>query len=232
MAEKIRYTRRDLKGPDEFISTFGRVMSWSQENRSKVMATLLALVLALAVALGGRAYFQWREARAGAELWPYLDQAREMLAAPAGVNPGNLAAMEQTISSLAARHKGTRAALYAQYYLGSLAFRRGDYEGSAARYREAAKAASGDGTMNFLLNTGAGSSLEAKGDFAGAAESYRKAAETAGASFKAMAQFDEARALELAGRKSEAVALYRRIMQENPESIRKDLIEIKIARME
>ncbi|MBP2686407.1 MAG: hypothetical protein H6Q81_1312, partial [Deltaproteobacteria bacterium] len=26
MAEKIRYTRRDLKEPDEFISTFGRAV--------------------------------------------------------------------------------------------------------------------------------------------------------------------------------------------------------------
>lgn len=33
MAEKIHYTRRDQKGPDEFISTFGRVDSWCKENR-------------------------------------------------------------------------------------------------------------------------------------------------------------------------------------------------------
>jgi len=236
MTEKIRYTRKDLKGPDEFISTFGQVVEWSKGNQSKIAAGIFAVVVVLALVFGGRAYFQWQDRKAAAEIWPYLKQARAMMMTPTGVESANMASMEQTISSLVSKHKGTKTALFAQYFLGNIAFLRGDYEASLSRYNEAIKKTGRkDQLMTFLLNIGAGSSLEASGNYAGAAESYRKAADAAGSvdsSKRTIAQLDEARALELAGKKSEAVALYRRIIEENPESIQKDLVEIKIARME
>ncbi|MBE0603413.1 MAG: hypothetical protein IH611_07260, partial [Deltaproteobacteria bacterium] len=64
------------------------------------------------------------------------------------------------------------------------------------------------------------------------AASYRDAAEFAGPGLKANARFDEARALELSGKKTEAASVYRRINEENPESIQRDLIDIKMAHME
>jgi len=232
MAEKIRYTRRDLKGPDEFISTFGRIVAWCKENRSKFTTAVFVVLAILALSLGTSAYFRWQETKAGNEIWPYIEQAREMLASPSGVDPGNLAAMEKSISSLAAKHSGTRAALYAKYYLGVLAFRRGDYDGSAAQFREGIKIGKDEGVLKYLLRNGVACSLEAKGDFTGAAASYRDAAESAGPGLKSQARFDEARVLELSGKKSEAVSMYRRIIDENPESIQRDLIDIKMARME
>ena len=233
MAEKIRYTRKDLKEPDEFISTFGQVVAWGKENRPKVVAGILVAAGILALLFGARAYFQWRDRQAAVEIWPYLDQAHAMLVMPGSADPGNLAAMEQMLSSLTAKHKGTHTALFAKYFLGGIAFRRGDYEASATKYREVAgEVSKKDNLLAFLLNTGAGSSLEAKGDYAGAAEWYRKAEKVDGPSMKAMVQFDEARALELAGKKSEAVALYQQILNENSDSIQKDFIEILIARLE
>jgi TolA-binding protein len=232
MAEKIRYTRRDLKGPDEFISTFGRIVAWCKEN-SKAVATAVSVVLAaLVVALATSAYFRWQESRAGAEIWPFLDQAREMLAAPGGAVPGGMAEMEKSIASLAEKHSGTRAALFAQYYLGCIAFRRGDYEAGAARFRDAIKTGKDEGALRFLLRNGLASSLEAKGDYLGAAASYREAAESAGPGLKAQARLDEGRALELAGKKAEAAAVYRKIGEETPDTLQKDLIDIKTAHME
>lgn len=232
MAEKIRYTRRDLKGPDEFISTFGRVVAWCKENGSKVAMGVFVVLALLVLGLGTSAYLRWQERKAGSEIWPYIEQAREMLAVPAGVDPGNMAAMEKSISSLAEKHSGTRAALYAKYSLGAIAFRRGDYDGSASLFREAIKIGKDEGVLRYLLRSGVGCSLEAKGDYAGAAASYRDAAEAAGPGLKANARFDEARALELSGKKTEAASVYRRINEEIPESIQRDLIDIKIAHME
>ncbi len=233
MAEKIRYTRRDLKGPDEFISTFGRIVAWCKENGTKVATAASVVLAALVVALATSAYFRWQESKAGAEIWPFLDQAREMLTAPAGAAaPGGMADMEKSIASLAEKHSGTRAALYAQHYLGCIAFRRGDYEASAARFRDAIRTGKDEGVLKYLLRNGLASSLEAKGDFQGAAASYRDAAESAGPLLKAQARFDEGRALELAGKKADAAALYRKIVEENPETLQRDLIDIKTAHME
>ena len=232
MAEKIRYTRRDLKGPDEFISTFGRIVAWCKENRTKSMTAFFVALAILALTLGTSAYFRWQERTAGTEIWPYIEQARGLLASPQGVDPGNLAAMEKSISSLAEKHSGTRAALYAKYYLGILAFRRGDYDGSAALFREAIRIGKDEGVLKYLLRNGVACSLEAKGDFPDSAASYREAAESAGPGLKAQAQYDEARVLELSGKKTEAVSVYRRVIDENPEAMQRDLIDIKMARME
>lgn len=233
MAEKIRYTRKDLKGPDEFISTFGRIALWSKENQLKIVAGIFVVAVVLALAFGGRAYFQWQDRQAAAEIWPYLKQARLIMEEPTGVKPESLTAVEQTISSLVSKYKGTKTAFFAQYFLGNIAFARGDYEASVSRYNEAIKKTGRkDRLMIFLLNTGAGSSMEANGDYAGAAEAYGRAADSADSAMRTIAQLDKGRVLELADKKSEAIALYRKIVEDNPESTQKDLIDIKIARIE
>jgi predicted component of type VI protein secretion system len=58
------------------------------------------------------------------------------------------------------------------------------------------------------------------------------AAESAGPGLKAQARLDEGRALELAGKKAEAAAVYRKIGEETPDTLQKDLIDIKTAHME
>ncbi|MEW6721524.1 MAG: tetratricopeptide repeat protein [Thermodesulfobacteriota bacterium] len=232
MAEKIRYTRRDLKEPDEFISTFGRTIAWCKENRSKVALAVLALVVALAAAFGTRGYLRWQEGKAAGAIWPLLEEARNFLESPPGADNAALMALEGKIASLAKEHSGTRASAYAHYYLGSLAFRRGDYAGSLFRFHEGIRTGKAQGVLRFLLRNGVANALEAKGDYAGAASAYREAADAAGPAMKTDALFGEARVLGLSGRKAEAVAVYRHILKENPETGMKDMIEFMIARLE
>lgn len=232
MAEKIRYTRRDLKGPDEFISTFGRIVAWGKENRPKVALAAAVVAAALLLSFGTRAYFQWQENRAGRELWPYLDQARDALSAPSDADPGKLADLEGLIASRSEKHPGSRAAVYAEYYRGSIAFHLGDYDRSVSRFRAGIRIGKDEGIMKYLLRDGAGRALEAKGDYAGAASAYREAVGFAGGEMKVQTQAAEARVLALSGKKDEAVSLYRQILRENPESRMRDLIDSKLARME
>src|SRR5512139_2437733 len=232
MAEKIRYTRRDLKGPDEFISTFGRAVAWARENRLRVGAAALAVVALAGIAIGGRAYLQWQEDRSSRDLWPHLNRARDLLQNPAEADPEKLAALEQLLTAQVGMHPKTRASVYGRYYLGSIAFLRGEYDRSAARFRDGIATGKAAGIMEFLLRAGIGRSLEAKGDFAGAAAAYREAAGFGGTEMKAQALLGEARCLALAGRKPEAVAVYRQILKDNPESRTRNLIEIQLAQME
>ena len=128
MAEKIRYTRRDLKEPDEFISTFGRAVSWAKENRLRVGAAALAVAALSCIVFGGRAYFQWQEDKASRDLWPHLSRARDVLQNPAETDPEKLATLEQFLEAQVGTHQKTRASVYARYYLGSIAFLRGEYD--------------------------------------------------------------------------------------------------------
>jgi tetratricopeptide (TPR) repeat protein len=232
MAEKIRYTRRDLKGPDEFISTFGRAVAWAKENRLRVGAAALAVVALAGIALGARAYLQWQEDKSSRDLWPHLNRARELLQTPAGADPEKLAALEQFLLAHVGMHPKTRATVYARYYLGSIQFLRGEYDRSAAQFRDGIATGKAAGIMEYLLRDGIGRSLEGKGDFAAAASAYREAAGFAQHEMKAQSLLSEARCLALAGRTAEAAALYRQILKDHPETRSRNLIEIQLAQME
>jgi len=232
MAEKIRYTRKDLKGPDEFITTFGRILAWCKDNRLKVAVGALCVIAVLGVAFGTRAYFQWQENKASRDLWPYLDQARAVMAEPAAADSGKLGELEQQIATHTTMHPGTRAAVYGEYYLGSIAFQRGEYAKSVSRFREGIKSGKDEGILRYLLREGLGASLEAQGDYAGAAVAYRDAGGYADGELKVLSQVGEARVLALSGKKAAAEELYKQILRENPKSRIRDLIDFNLARLE
>lgn len=232
MAEKIRYTRRDLKGPDEFISTFGRAVAWCKENRTKVAAAVLGVAAVVAIGIGTSAYLRWEENKSARELWPHLNRAREFLLTPSEADPEKLAALEQFLAAHVNMHPSTRAAVYARYYLGSIAFFRGKYDLAAAQFRGGYETGKEEGILKYLLREGYARSLEAKGDYAAAAAAYRAAQAFADAEMKAQSQVGEARVLSLSGKKGDAVALYRQLLKDSPDARVRDLVEIKLAQME
>ena len=232
MAEKTGFSRRDLKGPDEFISTFGRAIAWCKENRLKVAAGTIGVVAVVALALGTRAYLQWEENKSARDLWPTLNRAQELLQAPFAADPSQLAAVEQFLQGHVGRHPNTRATVYSLYYLGSIAFFRGKYDLAITQFRAGIATGKEAGILRYLLRQGIASSLEAKGDFAAAAAAYRDAGAVAEAGMKTQSRLGEARVLGLAGKKTEAAALYRLILKETPDTPLRDLVEIQLAQTE
>lgn len=232
MAEKTGLKRRDLKGPDEFFSTFGRTVAWCKENRPKVAAGAIGVVVVVGLVLGIRAYLQWEENKSASDLWPTLNRAQGVLQAPSAADPSQLAAVEQFLQGHVGTHPNTRAAVYSFYYLGSIAFSRGDYDLAISRFRAGIATGKEAGIMRHLLRQGIAGSLEGKGDFAAAAAAYRDAGAVSEAEMKTQSRLGEARVLGLAGRKAEAAALYRTILKETPETQLRDLVEIQLAQTE
>ncbi|MGA6993968.1 MAG: tetratricopeptide repeat protein [Candidatus Deferrimicrobiaceae bacterium] len=232
MARKIKYTRKDLKSPDEFISTLGRATLWIKENRVTVIVAVAVAFLALGGIFGTRAYFRWQETKASRDLWPHLNQAREYLQSPTGADSEKLAQLEQSLAAQVSRHPGTRAAVFARYYLGSIAYLREDYDQSAAQFRSAIANGKEQRTiMDFLLREGLAHALEAKGDTESAEKAYGEAASFANGELRTQAWMGQARLLALQGRKDEAAAVFRKILAENPDTPFKDLIEIKLSHL-
>ena len=231
MAEKTRFTRRDLKGPDEFITTFGRTVSWCKENRAKVAAGAIGVVAVITLALGTRAYLQWQENKSARDLWPMLNRAQELLQAPPATDPSQMATVEQFLQGHVGRHPNTRATVYSLYYLGSIAFFRGNYDLAITQFRAGIATGKETGILRYLLRQAIASSLEAKGDFEAAAAAYRDAGAVAEADMKTQSRMGEARVLGLAGKKTEAAALYRLILKETPETPLRDLVEIRLAQI-
>jgi tetratricopeptide (TPR) repeat protein len=232
MAEKTGFSRRDLKGPDEFISTFGQIVAWCKANRSKVAVGAIAIIVVIALVLGTQAYLQWEENKSAGDLWPTLNRAQQLLQAPYAADPSQLAAVEQFLQGHVGKYPKTRATVYSLYYLGTIAFYRGDYDLSITRFRAGIATGKEAGVTRYLLRQGIASALEAKGDFPAAAAAYRDAGAVAEVNMKTQSRMGEARVLGLSGKKTDAAALYRRILEETPETPLRELVEIQLAQVE
>lgn len=230
MAEKIKYTRKDLKGPDEFLSTLARATEWGRENRGKAVAGVTVVVLLLAGVLGTRAYLAWQEAKASRDLWPHLNRAQELLQASGEADPQKLVQLEQFLTAYVNRHPGQKITRFARYYLGSIAYLQGDYDMSAAHFRAAmGLAADEENIMVFLVRQGLAQALEAKGDLPGALAAYRDAAAHFTGELRTQPWMGEARVLAAMGKQAEAIERYRSILRENPDSPMREVIEIRLS---
>lgn len=232
MAEKIKYTRKDLKGPDEFMTALGRGVAWGKENRPRLLIAAAAVALIVAGVAGTAAYLRWEEAKATESLWPHLNKAREFLQAPTAADAEKLARIEQFLAAhLNAHGKKTRASLYARYYLGSIAYSRGNYDMGIVWFRDVVGDAGKEPEMAYLARIGMAQSLEAKGELGGAAAAFREAGDAASGALRAEARLGQARTLLLQGRRDEAVAVYRAVIAENPDTPQKELAELKLSRL-
>ena len=172
------------------------------------------------------------ENRSARDLWPTLDRAQEILKAPYAADPTQLTSVEQFLQEHVSRHPNTRATVYSLYYLGSIAFYRGNPDLAISRFRAGIATGKESGIMKYLLLQGIASSIEAKGDFVAAASAYRDAGAVADAGMKTESRLGEGRVLALAGKKTEAAALYRQILKESPETPLRELVEIQLAQTE
>jgi tetratricopeptide (TPR) repeat protein len=193
---------------------------------------VIGIVAVVALVLGTQAYLQWEENKSASELWPTLDRAKQLLQAASAADPSQLASIEQFLQGHVRAHPGTRATVYSLYYLGSIAFNRGDYDLAVTRFRAGIATGKEAGIMKFLLREGIANSLEAKGDFPAAAAAYRDAGAAAEADMRTQSRMGEARVLGLAGKKTEAAALYRLILKETPETLLREVVEIRLAQSE
>lgn len=229
MTDNTRLTRKDLKGPDEFITAFSRSVDLFRQNQSQVLGAAAAVVLLLGAVFGVRSYFAWQEAKAARSLWPQLNVAREILQSPEAVDDAKLVGIEQFLSSYVNAHPKSEAAVYAHYYLGSIAFVRRNFDISIAQYKSALNLGKDKGVMRFLIRQGLAKSLESKGDYSSATAAYREAAAVAPGDLRFQSKMGEARVASLSGRGADAAAIYREIMAANPDPATKEFVETKIA---
>jgi tetratricopeptide (TPR) repeat protein len=229
MTDNSRMTRKDLKGPDEFITAFTRFVEWFRNNQSQVLGAAAAVVLLVAAVFGIRSYFVWQEAKAARTLWPQLNIAREILQAPGQADDAKLVSIEQFLSSYVNMHPKAEAAVYAHYYLGGIAFARRNYDISIAQYKSALDLGKDRGVMRFLIRLGLAKALESKGDYSSASVAYREASAAAPGDLKFQSKLGEARVASLAGRGADAATIYREIIAGNPDPATKEFVETKIA---
>lgn len=206
------------------------MLSWPPplpSTRTLLIAVVIVVVLGLA-AFGGWAWYDASQRRVAAA---YAAVTARVQAAEAPDAPGELkAAAARDLEALLARYPSARTVPQAAFELGNLRFTTKDYAGARSAYELTLQRGAPE-LIRALARSGIGRSWEAERDFAKAAEAY-------GALVKDLdprsfayedALIDHARALELAGKKTEAVAAYQKVLKDVPNARRADDVRTRLA---
>jgi tetratricopeptide (TPR) repeat protein len=189
-----------------------------------------AAALGVLVLVGGGIWF-WQasaESQASAAYAAALTRAHVAATrnAPAEARATAVRELEATLASYPSAGLAAQAALE----LGGLRFTDGQYGPARSAY-EISAARAGSGTLRALARTGLGAAWEAERNFANAAEAYR----TALADLKPKEFLYEdtllnlARVQELGGKKDDAIASYRRLLKDVPQTRRGEDVRARLA---
>ena len=188
----------------------------------------VAVVAVLLLGLGGWLLTSAQQQRGIAVYTEALARARQS-EGPEASAEARMQAI-RGLEGVLAQYPSNAMAPQAAYELGNLRFSAHEYDKARAAYQVIiAKAASG--TLTTLARVGIGYAWEAERKFPDAVQAYQGAL----ADIKPAAFYyeellvDLARAQELAGKKDEAIATYRRILKDLPRSARADDIRNRLA---
>lgn len=200
---------------------------WRPTPRALVAAGLGVLALVLLV---GGVWF-WLSAqteRAQAAHADALAQANTVRnpQTPAAAKMAAMTALEGAL----AQAPGAPLAAQSAYELGNIRFDTGQYPMARAAY-EIAHGRAGSGTIRTLAHAGIAATWEAERNFAKATDTYTAAltGQKPGQFYYEELLIGLGRSQELAGRRNEAIATYKRVLKDVPKLRREDEIRGRLA---
>jgi tetratricopeptide (TPR) repeat protein len=196
---------------------------------SRVLLVIVAVALVVGgAALGGWYWYGARERQAAGVYAAALAQAQSSRGAqaPGDARAASQAALERALAS----YPSSSMAAQGAYELGGLRYAQGQYAGARSAY-EIAIARGASGTITTLARLGIGYTWEAERNLPKAVESFQAVAagEKPSDAFHEQALLDLARVQELAGRRDDAVATYRRALKDGARSARAEEVRLRLA---
>jgi len=190
-----------------------------------VVVAIAAVLIVGALAAGGWLWHAAGERRAMAAYAEALTEARA-----AKTSPGARLAAIRALEAVLAEYPSAPAASQAAYHLGDLRYDAGQYAAARSAW-EIAVAKRTPPTVQSLALLGIGQAWEAERNFPKAIDAYQAGLTRLGPRDFLYEELliDLARAQELAGRRDEAVASYRKILKELPGSRRGDDVRSRLA---
>jgi tetratricopeptide (TPR) repeat protein len=214
---KERVSRKELKGPDEFVTLTAQVIEWAQKNRTTVTwvaGALAVLVVALVLGSGFRAA-RTREAND--------DLSRALLA----LRNDDMASAASKLKEVADRWSGSVQGQIAAGLRPSAELRAGQRDTVVADVQTALQSTPDlPAYLHQQLRLTWAVALENQSQWKEAADKYAEAAAGSGP-YRGQAVLGEARAREQLGEKDRARELYRKYIEEFPDVPDRELIEAK-----
>lgn len=218
MAKKAKITRKEIKQPDQFITTSARIIEYVTEHRNQIV-TGVALVVALVLIIAGWRYHKrYSENKAVAFVGEGLVLFHEAEAEDDG---GELSeeleakyrAAADNLKNAALDYSSTNAAIQANLYLGQIHFRIGEFDEAIERFQAVIDGKQGEGEQIAIALDGAGYCHEFKGEHALAADVFRRIVHMERSHLKEAAYLNAARNFRLMGDEERAIDLYESMLE-------------------
>jgi tetratricopeptide (TPR) repeat protein len=240
---KGKYTRKQLRKPDEFISLWMRVWDVIRENGPKVIVMVVVAVLIIA---GVWTYSYFAEARAakataklsrGIEIYnqTIIPMETEVPEAPEDDIPrfksrkAKLEAAEEAFGK-AMKSAGGNLADVALLMRASVRYDEGRYKEAIEDYRKYLGSTE-NARLRQTAVEGMGYAYEAMKDYDNALQFFRKLA-TTGKDGKSLANYHEARILAKQGNKDKAAELLQQIIEKSESQSLQDRASDQLAQIE
>lgn len=223
MAAKL--SKKELKSPDAFQTTFEKVGEYVEENKGRVIIAGTALACAVLLALG--IYFYWSYYSSSA-LKLYAQAQENIL--KSGDNPQTTAANIPIYQKLMDQYPHTWSGRMAHYHLANIYYQQGDMNRAIVSYEAfIAKTGSDKSGVKFLALTSLGYAHEARKDFKDALKYFEQAQKVYHTGFEMMSLRNLARAHEELNDKVKALEYYQKALEITTEPAAKIFIQRKIA---
>lgn len=216
MAETLR---KELKRPDQFVTTGKRWLEWGVQNQRTLIAAGIGVLVVL-VAIGGMySYREANERQANAELAAALN----------AFDSGEWPEAASRLREVADRWGGSIAAV-ARVFAARADIESGDLDGAAATLEKALETGLPASYLRQQALYNLAFVSESRGDAEAAADRYAEASALSGP-YTGPAILAEARLREKSGAADRAKELYRRYLGENPDAPDSAEIEKRIGEL-
>jgi len=204
MAAKL--TKKELKGPDIFQSTFERISDYISENKIRFYVFFTSIVAAVTIAFG--IYLYWNNYQTSA-VEIYAKAQENMIRSAQTQSPELAKESIKMYKELIDKYPSSWSAQMARYHLGNIYYHTGEIDNAIAAYKDFVSSAQSDNNgIKFLSLTSLGYCFEAKKDIKGALSYFEEAQKASKPGFESIGFRNIARIYEQLNDKKKALENY------------------------
>jgi tetratricopeptide (TPR) repeat protein len=223
MAAKL--SKKELKSPDVFQSTFERAGDYVSENKTRVAVIGIALFCAVLIAMG--IYFYLNHYSTSA-LRLYAKAQENII--KSGDNKETVNENIKIFKELIDKYPRSWSGRMAYYHLGNIYYNNGELDQAINSYKKFVDKVRTDKTgVKFLALTSMGYSYEAKKDYKEALKYFEEAQSVYNTGFEMIGLRNIARAHEELNNKAKALEYYKKALEKTTEPAATIFIKRKIS---
>ena len=220
-----KLTKKELKSPDAFQTTFERVGDYVSENMTRVMVIGGALVCAVVITMG--IYFYWSY-YSNSALKLYAKAQGNIL--KSGDNKETINENINIFKDLIDKYPYSWSGRMAYYHLGNVYYNNGEFDRAISSYEKFVSKTKTDKTgVKFLTLTSLGYLYEVKKDFKEALKYFEQAQSAYNIGFEVIGLRNIARVYEELNNKEKALQYYKKALEKTTEPTATIFIKRKIS---